>query len=93
MKGKKNSILSLLIRRYENSVLSTTGSERNLRIVCNLEKDFPEYCNYETFDLAQHMNDDIAEWEEKGWITSYYDDDEENFDLETTKTGEVYIFI
>ena len=22
-----------------------------------------------------------------------YDDDEENFDLETTKTGEVYIFI
>lgn len=89
MKGKKNSILSLLIRRYENSVLSTTGSERNLRIVCNLEKDFPEYCNYENFDLAQHMNDDIAEWEEKGWITSYYDDDEERYTLIQLNTDAV----
>ena len=79
MKGKKRSILRLLIERYENSVLSTTGSDRNLRIVSRLEKDFPEYCDYEKFDLAQSMNDDIRGWEEKGWITSLYDDEKERY--------------
>ena len=79
MKGKKRSILRLLIERYENSVLSTTGSDRNLRIVSRLEKDFPEYCDYEKFDLAQSMNDDIRGWEEKGWITSLYDGEKERY--------------
>lgn len=76
---KERSILRLLIKRYENSVLSTTGSERNLRIVCNLEKDFPEYYDYEQFDLAQTMNDDIVRWDELGWINAEYDEDEERF--------------
>lgn len=89
MKGKKRSILKLLIQRYENSVLSTTGSERNLRIVSRLEKDFPEYCDYENFDMAQSVNDDIVRWEEEGWITADYDDDEERFTLIQLNTDAV----
>lgn len=76
---KERSILRLLIKRYENSVLSTTGSDRNLRIVCNLQKDFPEYFDYEHFDLAENMNDDIVRWIELGWIKADYDENEEKY--------------
>lgn len=76
---KKRPVLRLLIQRYENSVLSTTGSERNLRILCSLEKDYPEYWDYENFDLAQNMNDDITEWAEKGWVRAEFDENEERY--------------
>ena len=56
--------------------------------------------NEEDYDGSEFLNNtgegdmifDHGDWIDE--VTNYdYDDDEENFDLETTKTGEVYIFI
>ena len=56
--------------------------------------------NEEDYDVSEYLNntregDMIFDRDDRiDEVMNYdYDDDEENVDLETTKTGEVYIFI
>ena len=72
------------------------GEEAMFEIICNPTR--PDDLN-EADDGSQYLNntgegdDKIFDQDDRADEVMNYEHDEENVDLETTKTGEVYIFI
>lgn len=92
MKQTKKSIPEELIRKYERSVLSKEGSDRNLRIVIHMEKEFPAYFDYEKFEQAQILDEDIRDYESRNWIfvtRRDADDKVTDIELNTEKIDEI----
>ena len=74
--------------------------EQALFDMIRLPREPDDYQNEEDYDGSEFLNnteegDMIFDCDDRidEFMNYDYDDDEENVDLETTKTGEVYIFI
>ena len=69
MRVDAEEILLALIRKYERSVLSRQGSERRLRIRFVMEQEMSEYFHYEYLQEAEILDETVAVYEGKHWIS------------------------
>lgn len=91
MRVDAEEILLALIRKYERSVLSRQGSERQLRIRFVMEKEMSGYFHYEHLQEAAILDETIELYEEKHWVSVIRSDGRiTEVQLNTAYAEEVY---
>lgn len=69
-KKYEDLILIKLLKKYEKSKLSTSGSSRNIRISLKLdERNIPEYVNEDSYYYEKKINNAIVNLKSKNFIT------------------------
>ena len=74
MKLKAEVILEKLIEKFERSKLSKEGSSRNLRILLYADRDFPDYFRMDHYQESRILDDDLKQYEARGWVRLTWDD-------------------
>ena len=88
--GKK--MLHRLLDKYENSILSKQGSDRNLKIRFKPATEYKEY--YENFRAAQNLNEDVQDYEKQGFVTvQWQEDDIDEVVLNLEAVNKIYLFL
>ena len=92
--GKK--ILNRLLDKYENSVISKKGSNRNLKIALTLkDKELNTYICKDSYNYRDENDAVLAQYQQKGFIfveTDRYGDFK-SLSLKIEKVGDIYDFL
>lgn len=92
--GKK--ILNRLLDKYENSVISKKGSNRNLKIALTLkDKELNTYICNDSYNYRDENDAVLAQYQLKGFIFVEKDEygDFKSLFLNTEKVGDIYNFL
>ena len=88
--GKK--MLHRLLDKYENSILSKQGSDRNLKVRFKPATEYKEY--YENFRAAQNLNEDVQDYEKQGFVTvQWQEDDIDEVVLNLEAVNQIYLYL
>jgi len=88
--GKK--MLHRLLDKYEKSILSKQGSDRNLKIRFKPATEYKEY--YENFRAAQNLNEDVQDYEKQGFVTvQWQEDDIDEVVLNLEAVNQIYLYL
>lgn len=97
MSYNAKKILLDLVDKYDRSIISKQGSQRNIKQKFTLtSKTIPEYFSTSGYQFKQQLNIDLLTYQESKWIELEYDEDSEiitSVTLNPSKIEEINQFL